>query len=214
MGEITKRVPKPMLSVLGRNLIQHKIDILPSSIDEVIIVTGHLEVQIKEFFKDKYEGRKITYVTQEELNGTGGAVWQAKDVIKGKFLVMMGDDIYFKDDIEKCVEYDWAILGKRVEVQTKGNQIIVDEKGRIMTVTQDTDLKPGDFNNSGLYVMGKEVFNYPLVKIPNGEYGLPQTLAQVVKDFPIHIVEATEIIRVTSPGDIKKAEEFLTAIVQ
>src|SRR3989344_7054333 len=100
MGEVSKVTPKPMLSVLGKNLIQHKIDILPKEIDEIVIVTRHLEEQIHGFFKDNYDGRKITYVTQEELNGTGGAVWQAKEKLGDRFLVMMGDDIYIKKDIE------------------------------------------------------------------------------------------------------------------
>ena len=38
MGELSITTPKPMLKVLNKTLIEHKLDMMPDQIDEVIIV--------------------------------------------------------------------------------------------------------------------------------------------------------------------------------
>ena len=52
MGALTDHTPKPMLEVGKKNLIQHKLEILPDSVTEVILVIGYLGEKIMEFFGD------------------------------------------------------------------------------------------------------------------------------------------------------------------
>src|SRR3989344_7669374 len=99
MNHLTSGTPKPLIRVAGKNLIEHKLDILPSEIDEVIIVVGYLGDQIEDDFGDFYGDKKIIYVDQGDLNGTAGALWQAKPLLGERFIVMMGDDIYGRDEI-------------------------------------------------------------------------------------------------------------------
>ena len=47
---------------------------------------------------------------QERLDGTAKALWEAKPLLNGKFVVLMADDIYAKVDIENCLRYEQAIL--------------------------------------------------------------------------------------------------------
>ena len=98
---ITYDVPKPMIRIAGKNLIEHNIDQLPNEIDELIIVVGHLAPQIINHFGNEYKGKKITYVKQKKLLGTGHALSICKQHLKDRFLVMMSDDIYDRKDIER-----------------------------------------------------------------------------------------------------------------
>jgi len=110
MGKLTSDCPKPMLPIKGRPKLVYILENLPEEIDEVILVIGYLGEQIRNFFGDEHNGLRIKYIEQKELNGSAGAVSLTKNFITDKFLVLMGDDLYLKDDLEKVLVYDWALL--------------------------------------------------------------------------------------------------------
>ena len=107
---LTENTPKPLVKVAGKTLLDRIVESLPSAVDELIIVTGYLEEQIKEHCKDEFHGRKVTYVTQEEQKGTGHALWLCKDLIKGRFLFMFADDLHGANDIARATSFTRSML--------------------------------------------------------------------------------------------------------
>ncbi len=210
MKALTENMPKPLLTVLGNNLIEHKLSILPKEIDEVIIVIGYLGDMIRKHFGDNYNGLKITYVEQKEPMGTMMALKEAEKILKERFMVMMGDDIYSKEDLEACLKFPQAILVKKVEEKGRGARVIIDEHKHITDIIEGTELSQGMLFNTGLYVLNTDIFKYPLVQIPSGEFGLPQTLIKAVKDSKINIVESKSWHQITSPEDLERTEKLLT----
>ena len=211
MNHLTENTPKPMLNVGKMNLIEWKIEMLPEEISEVIIIIGYLGEQIREHFGDTFKGRKVIYIEQKELNGTGGAIFLAKPFLKGKFLVMMGDDIYSKEETEEMIKNGWSVLAKKMETDGKGAKIVLNKDKTIKEIIEGARLEAGDWNNAGMYLLGTEIFNYPLVPRESGdkEFGLPQTIALAAKDIPIRIVPTEKWLQVTSPEDIPKVEKML-----
>lgn len=210
MKALTENLPKPLLNVLGYNLIEHKLSILPKEIDEVIIVTGYLGEKIRGHFGPEFKGRKISYVEQKELNGTMLALKEAENMLSGTFLVMMGDDIYSKEDVASCLKYKWAVLVRKMEENGRGARVMTDKKKRITDITEGAELEKGMLNNAGMYVLGTEIFQYPLVQIPSGEFGLPQTLARATKDFEVSVVESKSWHQISSPEDLEKVEKIFS----
>lgn len=212
MNRLTDNTPKPLLSVGKMNLIEWKIEALPKEVNAVIIIIGYLGDKIKAYFGDSFAGKKISYIEQKELNGTGGALFLVKDLIKGNFLVMMGDDIYSKEDIVEMIEGGWAILAEKISNEKKGARLVKNNDGTIKEIIENVQLKKGDLNNGGMYFLGPEIFDYPLVPKTAGdmEFGLPQTIALAAKDISIRIVPAKRWLQVTSPEDISKIEGILT----
>jgi bifunctional UDP-N-acetylglucosamine pyrophosphorylase/glucosamine-1-phosphate N-acetyltransferase len=211
MNHLTNETPKPMIKVAGKNLIEWKIERLPKEIDEVIIVIGYLGEQIKKYFGSNFAGKKITYVEQGDLSGTGSALFSVKDLLNGKFIVMMGDDIYGEKDIKNSLSNGWSILTERVKTPKKGAKIVLNKENLIKDIVERSELIEGDLNNAGMYVLGTEIFNYPLIPIGNGEFGLPQTIVKALNDFPIKMVEVeSENIAVDTPSDLKAVLEVLT----
>jgi bifunctional UDP-N-acetylglucosamine pyrophosphorylase/glucosamine-1-phosphate N-acetyltransferase len=210
MKALTDNMPKPLLTVFGNNLIEHKIAILPKEVDEVIIVIGYLGEKIKQHFGEEFGGKKITYVEQKELLGTMLALKEAEGVLRGRFIVMMGDDLYSKEDVDRCLEHPWAILVKKMEEGGRGARVSVDSKNHIVDITEGVELEKGMLNNAGMYVLQTEIFNYPLVQIPSGEFGLPQTLAKVAKDSNISVVESKNWQQISSPEDLEKVEKIFS----
>lgn len=205
---ITKEIPKPMVEVNGKNLLERNIDLLPREIDEIIIVIGYLGGIIKAYFGNKYKNRKIIYVEQKELLGTGHALYICRDFLGKKFLVMMGDDIYSKEDIEKCLKNDWAILTQEMEGGVSGGAIKLDENKNLKLIQEGFHQEKKVLVNTGLYVLQKEFFDYDLVPIKDGkEFGLPQTLVKVAQDYPVKVEKASFWLQVGDLEQLKKARK-------
>ena len=214
MGALTESIPKPLIEIAGKTLLEHKFDALPEEVDEIILIVGYLGGKIQERFGGNYKGKRILYVEQEILDGTAGALWQAKDLLKGKFLVMNGDDIYAANDIRESIKYEWAVLVLKVDELGSAGNVIINEQGNVTDIIEKEAHQGGPgYANAALYVLDERIFNYARIKRPlSDEYGLPQTIVQAADQIPIHAVEASLLIRITSPEDIKIAEETLKKI--
>lgn len=213
MWPLTYRVPKPMLKVENKPLLAYTLDLLPKEINEIIIVIGYLGKQIRDYFGDNYHDRKITYVEQKELLGTGQALSLCQNLLKEKFLVINGDDFYQAADAKKCLAYQRCILAKEVIAEQQRNYGIfqIDENGNLLNILE-VELRPGQkaLINTGMMVLDKNFFKYDLVPIKGGkEYGLPQTVVKMAEDYPVKIIKTDYWLPIGYPDDLKRAEIHL-----
>ncbi len=205
MGDLTRDTPKPLLLYKEKTLIEHKLDALPDNVEEVILVIGYLGNKIKKYFGEEWKGRKITYIEQSEMLGTAHALFEAKHHLDRPFIVLMGDDLYGKEDLSSFSQNkDWAILVERPEGSQSGGKIIANEEGNLKEIVEDKD---GSILDGLLYtgacLLTPEVFDLEMTKLPNGkEYGLPQTFSKAASTRPIKIQHATFWKRITSPEDL------------
>ena len=207
MGKLTKNTPKPMLKLDGKNLLEWKIERLPKEVDEVILVVGYKSEVIKKYFKDNFNDRKISYIIDDTLTGTAHALWKAKHLLKDKFLVMMGDDIYCENSIAKCAKSPLSICCKIVDIDERGDRVLIENKNVVGFTTQAKNLdlkKPSNLAFTGMYCLTKEIFKYKPVKLKTkDEWGLPQTLLKLAKKKQIKIVKTNEWKQISSPEDLK-----------
>lgn len=215
MGALTDATPKPLLSVSGKTLLEHKFDALPEEVTEIILVVHYLGDMIRERFGDSYKGKKIHYVEQEVLDGTGGALWRAKDILDGRFIVMMGDDLYSKEDIARVAHGDdWFLLAEERALHEKG-KITLAEDGTIVDIEEGDHGEEMGLAGTNLFGIDSRVFSGELVpKSPgSNEFGLPQTVLAVAGKLgiPFRPVKTSTWIEITSPEDLMRAEKVLQA---
>ncbi|MCW1888136.1 MAG: nucleotidyltransferase family protein [Candidatus Moranbacteria bacterium] len=212
MRELCHDCPKPMVKLLGKPLLEWRLATLPDCIDEVILVVGYLQEQIKEYFGDEWQGRKITYVTQEVLDGTGGAMRILESYLKGAAMITNGDDLYHVLDLEELAldqSMGGAVIGMNVDDASKYGLLEVDETGKLESITERPHDKEVGVVNTGTYIITEKFFDYPLVPITETEFGLPQTLVQVAKEYPVTVIKARAWQPVGCPEDIPDAEAFI-----
>lgn len=96
MGELTDRIPKPLLPVAGRYLIEYAISsFIRASIHEIVINVCYCAEQIKTALGDgKRYGATFIYSEEKERLETGGGIFQALPLLgEAPFLVMSSDII-------------------------------------------------------------------------------------------------------------------------
>jgi NDP-sugar pyrophosphorylase family protein len=213
MGDLTETTPKPMLKVHGKTLLEHKLDALPRDVTEVIFIVGHYGSVIHDYFGGVYKDKTIFYVEQDVLDGTAGALWRAKDILKGRFIVMMGDDLYSAEDIAAVqAGEDWVMAVWKTD-DIKGGVVHVDSHHRITRITEGGTSGKG-FAGTNLFGLDTRIFDHPMIPKATGsaEYGLPQTVVAAAKrsGIPFSAVEATDWIQITAPEDLERAEQILS----
>ena len=185
MGQLTDNAQKAMLQIDGKPKLAWSIENLPDEIDEVVLIVGYLQEQIRDFFGETYDGKKITYIEQVELNGTAGAIDLAKDIVGDgeKVLVTMADDFYKKSDLEKLLEYDYAALAfKEKENAWKFGVFTVDGNDFLQEAVEKPEGVKEGFVSVNAFCLKKDYFDTKLVPISETEFGLPQTVAKMSKE--------------------------------
>lgn len=219
MKDLTNEVPKPMLKVAGRTLIEHKLDALPDDVHEVIMVIGYQGETIRSYFGDSYQGRAITYVVQEELNGTGGALLLCEPYLDERFVVMMGDDIYAREDIERALsEEGWVMVVEETDNMGAGGKILEDGDGNVIGIEEGDHRGTKGLMNTNLLVLDNRVFRHPPVPkaVGSSEFGLPHHMLEsaLQERIPVKAARAYGWIQVTAPEDLARAEAMLRKTVE
>lgn len=93
LGEFTKDLPKPMLKIGEKPVLQHQIELLKkNNISEVIILVNYLKDSIINFFGSGEKwGVSISYYEETEPLGTAGGIREIENLLGNDFLVIYGD---------------------------------------------------------------------------------------------------------------------------
>lgn len=208
---LTLTRPKPLLKVGEKTLLEHNLEQLNELVDEIVLVIGYKKNMIVNFIdkiKDRYKF-KIRFVEQKEQLGTGHALLQTKNLVKNKFILMMGDDLYSKKDIENCMNHDYCILAKKVKDPTNFGVLEVIGKN-VKNIIEKPQLRFSDLANCALYVLDNGIFSEieKLKKSKRNEYELTSAIKLFAQKIDIPYVLAEEWIPVGYPWhlfDVKDA---------
>src|SRR3989344_9060664 len=96
MRPLTERAPKQLQLLQGKPLIEYILERVPTEIDEFVIVIGYKGAMIKDYCKERYLGRPVTYLEQPEKTGTYRALEMAHGFLKKgeRFLMLYGADLH------------------------------------------------------------------------------------------------------------------------
>ena len=104
-AEIAADIPKPMIPICGKPILEHQIDCLKKNgLTEIILVIGYLGQYIKEHFSDGSRfGCNISYFTETEPLGTAGALYKLKN-LSDDFILLNGD-VIFDMDFSRMIDF-------------------------------------------------------------------------------------------------------------
>jgi mannose-1-phosphate guanylyltransferase/phosphomannomutase len=167
---MTSSMPKPLLPVVNRPIMQHVLTLLKRhGLTETVVTVQFLASLVKNYFGDGEEfGMELTYANEEKPLGTAGSVKNAEEALKDDSFLVISGDALTDFDLTDLIEFHKAKGGlvtvclARVPNPLEFGITIVDDEGRVERFLE----KPtwgqvfSDTVNTGIYVMEPEVFNY------------------------------------------------------
>lgn len=188
---LTHSVPKPLLRVAGRPVLDYLIDaLLHAGMEEAVFVVGHLREAVRSHVSARFPGLRARYVTQEVQDGTAGAVALAKPWIDGELFVVFADAVYEADLRslpEREPEAAAVVLAQEVEDYQRYGVIVTDEAGDMTRIVEKPSEPVSKLANIGLYyVRDHELFFEGIRRTlasppgPAGEYFLTDAFQRMV----------------------------------
>lgn len=175
ISSVASDIPKPMIQVEGKPVLEHEIECLrEQGFDDIIITVSHLGNIIMDYFGDgsaispvtgKTFGVHIEYYFEEQPLGNAGALFQIKDKLDSDFLLLNADAM-FDVDFNRFVDFHKS-HGGLVTLFTHPNShpydsgvIIADEHGAVERWLTKEDDRPKYYRNcinAGLHVISPKI---------------------------------------------------------
>jgi glucose-1-phosphate thymidylyltransferase len=150
----THTVPKPMLKVAGKPVMDYVLDDVRKlgDVSEVIYITGHLKETVEEHARTVYSDFQATFIEQEVQDGTAGAVALAKSRVDEPVLIIFVDTIFDTDlgVIKTCTD-DGIIWTKEVEDYKRFGVVVTDANGHMTQIVEKPKTPISKRANIGLY---------------------------------------------------------------
>jgi len=219
---LTDKLPKPLIPLLGLRLIERVIlSAKEASVEDFVVVTGYMGRMIRDHLGDgsRY-GVRIRYVENRRWRlGNGLSVYEARDLLGERFILLMSDHIFNPDVLKGLVN---CRLGEGecilcVDVGMKGVADI--EEATKVKVVEDriVDIGKGldDYNgvDMGIFLCSKAIFDALDRAIESGGYTLTDGVRRLVERGRMRAYciddENAYWIDVDTPECLKIAERIL-----
>lgn len=219
---------KLVQKIYGKEIVKRAVEnAQKAGVHEIVAVVGYMKEEVMAVLGDS-----VKYAFQEEMLGTGHAVIQAKEFLKGKkgkILVLNGDVPLIRPEtlnklIEKSIENkEYATLLTAIYDNPTGyGRIVRDEGGNIEAIVEEKDTTEEQKEikeiNAGIYCFDIEELLLALDKIePNnaqGEYYLTDVIKIMnekgLKTGAVIVEDNTEILGINDRIQL----EMLTKVLQ
>jgi len=202
MRELTNDLPKPMIEVRGKPVLQHIVQGLrDAGVRRFLIIVGYHAETVRNFFGD---GRRhnvtIEYAAQTVQDGTGRVVNLARDFTGGSPFVLSYGDILispanYKRIVDFPIDVEALITVTRGEDVSKGGAVFVNEQMELVDLREKPKLgePTSPWYNAGLYAFRPSIFEFiaKLKPSPRGEYELTDAIRDLAHSGKI--VKALEL---------------------
>ena len=164
LGETTKTVPKVLLNIAGKTVLEWQIRLLKdANVKEVILASGHLHHVLYERVGTDYMGVRVQYAKEEKRLGTGGAIQNAMRYLNpSPFFVLNGDVLLANFSPREMLRkfrrgMAGLLLGIRVADIRSYGEILSDADGKITAFREKPSVCRAGYINGGVYLFNETV---------------------------------------------------------
>jgi dTDP-glucose pyrophosphorylase len=192
MRELTVELPKPMIEVRGKPVLQHIVEGLrDAGIREFFIIVGYRADAVQNFFGDGSRYKiAIQYATQVVQDGTGRVVDIAQNFADNSAFILSYGDILvdpqnYKSIVDLPDDIEAIITVTRGEDVSKGGAVFLNDQMELVDLREKS--KPGEptspWYNAGIYAFRPSIFEFTakLKPSPRGEYELTDAIRELAQ---------------------------------
>ena len=192
MRELTNDIPKPMVQVHGKPVVEYIIEGLrDAGIEKVLLIVGYRKETVIDFFGSGSDfGVQIDYIEQVTQDGTGRVVELARDFCgNNSFILSYGDvlvDLSCYMPLTRPMDEEIRVTVRRMEDVTQGGAVYLNDAFEVIDLREKQ--LPGEVDtpwyNAGIYTFKSSIFTYVarLEKSPRGEYELTDAIRAAARD--------------------------------
>ena len=217
MAPFSERMPKPLLPVANKPLIQFQIEMMRNVTSSyLMLLVGHKGFEISRHFGDGASlGVRIRYVEQTQTLGIAHAVAKLEPFADRPMLLFLGDIFFVPGDLREMLtrfeaQGGGAVLAAKVDSPSaiqKNFAMVLDADGRVSRVIEKPRHPPNDLKGVGLYLFDPVVFD-AIRRTPRtamrDEYEITESIQVMIDDG--HCVGVARCIEddinVTNPRDL------------
>jgi dTDP-glucose pyrophosphorylase len=192
MRELTAGLPKPMIEVRGKPVLQHIIEGLrDAAIRDVLIVVGYHADAVQNFFgSGSHYNIAIQYATQAVQDGTGRVVNLAGCFVgNSPFILSYGDILVDPANYKRIVDLpdqiEAIVTVTRGEDVSKGGAVFFNEQMDLVDIREKSpsNEQTTQWYNAGLYTFRPSIFEFAakLRPSPRGEYELTDAIRSLAQ---------------------------------
>ncbi len=205
MRPLTLSLPKPLIKVAGVPIIEHVVRAFPGKIDEIIIITGYLGHQIREYCGSEFCGRRTVYVEQGAEKGTAAALACARSHLKAPFLITNADDLLDRADLELLITHDYALLVSESEKPELFGVIALNADGTLKSIIEKPARPESNLVFTGAAVLAPAFFDFAPDR-GQGEVYLASQVTRCAQQHRFAVVRASFWMPIGYVEHIARAE--------
>ncbi|MFW5924244.1 MAG: bifunctional sugar-1-phosphate nucleotidylyltransferase/acetyltransferase [archaeon] len=215
MRPLTRRTPKPLLTVGDRSIAEHVADAaVAGGATSLVFVVGANADPIRDVFGDRYREVPVTYAVQNPPNGTAGAVRTALDYVEGQFAVLNGDNVYDPESVARLFASGPSIGVHEVE-DPSAYGVVEIEDGWVVDVVEKPANPQTRYANAGAYVFpDTDPATFAVHRSDRGEFELTDVVTQLVDETDVTAVEMARWLDVGRPWELLEANEVIIPTYQ
>jgi mannose-1-phosphate guanylyltransferase len=164
---LTYAIPKPLLPILGKAMVDRVIDLLPPDIDKLVLAVSYKSEELEKHVRSSDYGFEVKIEVEDEPLGTGGAIKNSEDHIDGRFIVFNGD-VICSLDTRRMIEFHdkkgglGSISLWEVDDPSRYGVVDLDTRKRIGRFIEKPPREeaPSNLINAGTYVLETDIFDY------------------------------------------------------
>ena len=221
---LTRVLPKPMLPILNKPLLEYVLDNMKSmGVEDVFMIVGAKKELIQEYFGNGADfDLKITYIEQNPLRGIAHAISLTKDFVSEPFSVILGDDLTITSTLKNLAETFWEKRAFAVEgVVTEKNpdsikracSITLGDGGEIVEIIEKPSEPTSNLRGIGVYLFDPKVFDFienTPISVKRNEKEITDTIGLIAKERRAYGVLINGVnINVNTSLDLLEATKLL-----
>ena len=164
LGNVSKRIPKILLEIGGRAVLDWQLDLLKEvGVKETILASGHLHDMLYEHIGVYREGMHIRYAKENKKLGTGGAIANAmKHIHTFPFFVLNGDVLVADFALQEMSgrfhdQMAGLLLSVPVDDIRPYGEIVSDNNGKIQAFREKQPIYRAGYVNGGVYLFNQTI---------------------------------------------------------
>jgi len=211
---LTEKIPKPLLKIGGKAIIDYNVDSLINyGVENIHVTTNYLAEQIEEHFKEKRQEITVNCVREREYLGTIASVKLISNIKNDDVLVMNSDlftNIDFEEFYRHFMEKNADMSAVAIPYSINVPYGIFELEGRNI---QGIKEKPtyNYYANAGIYLIKKKLLDL----IPDGAFFNATDFMDLLVSHGKMVVRYPLVgywIDIGKPEDYQKAQDFVKHI--